>query len=88
MRMSLTTSKDGYPEIAFATDDYVAVQVLVAAGLGVALLPGLALLGATRAGVAEGAPSPTVEAVFSAGARRSPAVTAMLDALAEASAEL
>lgn len=79
MRMSLTTSRDGYPEIAFATDDYVAVQVLVAAGLGVALLPGLALLGATRAGVA-------VRGVE--GARRSPAVTAMLDALAEASADL
>ncbi|WAL69191.1 LysR family transcriptional regulator [Amycolatopsis cynarae] len=32
------------PEIAFETDDYVAVQSLVAAGLGVSTLPGLALL--------------------------------------------
>lgn len=32
------------PDIAFETDDYVAVQSLVAAGLGVSTLPGLALL--------------------------------------------
>ncbi|WP_165985827.1 LysR family transcriptional regulator [Streptomyces sp. YIM 98790] len=31
------------PDIAFTTDDYVAVQALVAAGLGVTTLPGLAL---------------------------------------------
>jgi DNA-binding transcriptional LysR family regulator len=31
------------PDIAFTTDDYVAVQSLVAAGLGVTVLPGLAL---------------------------------------------
>ncbi|MDT0264820.1 LysR family transcriptional regulator [Streptomyces sp. DSM 44915] len=31
------------PRITFETDDYVAVQALVAAGLGVSLLPGLAL---------------------------------------------
>ena len=31
------------PEVVFATDDYVAVQAMVAAGLGVSLLPGLAL---------------------------------------------
>ncbi|GII99137.1 DNA-binding transcriptional LysR family regulator [Sediminihabitans luteus] len=31
------------PRIAFETDDYVAVQALVAAGMGVSLLPGLAL---------------------------------------------
>jgi DNA-binding transcriptional LysR family regulator len=34
----------GYtPKISFTTDDFVAVQALVGAGLGVALLPGLAL---------------------------------------------
>lgn len=32
------------PDIAFETDDYVAVQALVAAGLGVSTLPGLALV--------------------------------------------
>ncbi|BCY14394.1 LysR family transcriptional regulator [Actinoplanes sp. L3-i22] len=31
------------PDIRFTTDDYVAVQALVAAGLGVTVLPGLAL---------------------------------------------
>jgi DNA-binding transcriptional LysR family regulator len=31
------------PDIAFTTDDYVAVQALVAAGLGVTILPDLAL---------------------------------------------
>ncbi|HEY3883273.1 MAG TPA: LysR family transcriptional regulator [Trebonia sp.] len=39
------------PRIAFTTDDFVAVQALVAAGLGVALLPGLALRAARHAGV-------------------------------------
>ncbi|HEU4542513.1 MAG TPA: LysR family transcriptional regulator [Jiangellaceae bacterium] len=32
------------PDIAFETDDYVATQALVAAGMGVTTLPGLALL--------------------------------------------
>jgi DNA-binding transcriptional LysR family regulator len=31
------------PEVVFATDDYVAVQAMVAAGLGVSVLPGLAV---------------------------------------------
>lgn len=40
------------PRIDFATDDYPAVVGLVAAGLGVAVLPGLALASVSRAGVA------------------------------------
>jgi DNA-binding transcriptional LysR family regulator len=39
------------PKIAFSTDDYVAVQALVAAGLGVAMLPGLALRAARHPGI-------------------------------------
>lgn len=39
------------PAIAFASDDYVAVQSLVAAGLGVTVLPGLALRAHQHAGV-------------------------------------
>ncbi|GAA1511223.1 LysR family transcriptional regulator [Dactylosporangium maewongense] len=39
------------PEIAFTTDDYVAVQALVAAGLGVTILPDLALRAHRSAGV-------------------------------------
>ena len=39
------------PQIAFASDDYVAVQSLVATGLGVTVLPGLALQAHQHAGV-------------------------------------
>ncbi|MEV5002695.1 LysR family transcriptional regulator [Nocardioides sp. LML1-1-1.1] len=40
------------PAIAFASDDYVAVQSLVAAGLGVTVLPGLVLRAHQHPGVA------------------------------------
>jgi DNA-binding transcriptional LysR family regulator len=75
------------PKIAFTTDDYVAVQALVAAGLGVATLPDLALRAARHPGIR------TAELP---GARRhvfalqygeppdSPAVTRLLDTLSEA----
>ena len=39
------------PKIAFTTDDYVAVQALVAAGLGVTTLPGLCLRAARHPGI-------------------------------------
>jgi DNA-binding transcriptional LysR family regulator len=39
------------PKIAFSTDDYVAVQALVAAGLGVTTLPGLCLRAARHPGI-------------------------------------
>ncbi len=39
------------PRIAFTTDDYVAVQALVAAGLGVTTLPDLALRAARHPGI-------------------------------------
>jgi DNA-binding transcriptional LysR family regulator len=39
------------PNIAFTTDDYVAVQALVAAGLGVTTLPGLCLRAARHPGI-------------------------------------
>lgn len=41
--MALTDRAGFTPDIAFASDDYVAVQSLVATGLGVSVLPGLAL---------------------------------------------
>ncbi len=75
------------PKIAFTTDDYVAVQALVAAGLGVTTLPGLALRAARH---------PGINAVPLPGARRyvyamtygeppdPPATTRLLDALAAA----
>jgi DNA-binding transcriptional LysR family regulator len=39
------------PRVSFTTDDFVAVQALVAAGLGLALLPGLALRSARNPGI-------------------------------------
>jgi DNA-binding transcriptional LysR family regulator len=39
------------PRISFTTDDYVAVQALVAAGLGITTLPGLCLRAARHPGV-------------------------------------
>jgi len=39
------------PKIAFTTDDYVAVQALVAAGLGVSTLPGLCLRASRHPGI-------------------------------------
>jgi len=72
------------PKIAFTTDDYVAVQALVAADLGVSILPELCLRAARH---------PGVTTVPLAGARRHlfavrygdppdpPAVTALIDAL-------
>jgi DNA-binding transcriptional LysR family regulator len=73
------------PRIAFATDDYLAVQRLVAAGLGVCLLPGLSLRivrlpGVAAIPVAE-RPTRQITAIVAAGARRPPAVTATLAAL-------
>jgi DNA-binding transcriptional LysR family regulator len=80
------------PDIAYATDDYVTVQGLVAAGLGVALLPSLALAAVRRDDVSTvplAKPAARqIAAVVPAGPRRAPAVTAMLDALRSASAAL
>jgi len=72
------------PKIAFTTDDYVAVQALVAADLGVSTLPGLCLRAARH---------PAVKTVPLAGARRHvfavrygdppdpPSVTLLMDVL-------
>jgi DNA-binding transcriptional LysR family regulator len=80
------------PRIAYATDDYVTVQSLVAAGLGVALLPALALAAARREGVIT-VPLPErasrqIAAVIPAAPRHPPAVTAMIAALRTASTAL
>jgi molybdate transport repressor ModE-like protein len=73
------------PRIDFATDDYLTVQSLIAAGLGVSLLPALALCSARHDGVAvlpvAGSPARTVEVVLPAAERLPPAVTATLAAL-------
>ncbi|MBD8057735.1 LysR family transcriptional regulator [Cellulomonas sp. JH27-2] len=77
------------PQIAYATDDYVAVLALVAAGLGVALLPDLVRPIAERQpGVvvrrAAGTSHRTVHAVTPPDLLRVPAVAATLAALAAA----
>ena len=78
------------PRIDFATDDYLTVQSLVASGLGVSLLPALALYSARRDDVAvrqvAGNPARTVEVVLPNADRRPPAVTATL-AILRASAD-
>ena len=80
------------PRIDFATDDHLTVQSLVAAGLGVSLLPALALCSARRDDVAvravAGEPARTVEVVLPVADRRPPAVVAMLAALRAAAGEL
>jgi DNA-binding transcriptional LysR family regulator len=73
------------PQIVYATDDYVTVQSLVAAGLGVTVLPSLALRAHRRPDVrviplGKGAIR-QVSAVVLPGARRPPAIAAMVEAL-------
>lgn len=80
------TQQIGYePRIDVATDDYVAVQGMVAAGLGVALLPKLVLDVVHREDVAlvplARPAHRTIYATALAGARAVPPVRALLDAL-------
>src|SRR5439155_23158031 len=80
------------PNVSFESDDYQTVQGLVAAGVGVALIPQLAL-SVTREDVAIRAlaPSPPVRRVVGAipaGARLVPAATAMLGVLEQAAGRL
>lgn len=76
------------PRVTFESDDYLTVQGLVAAGVGVALIPELGLA-AYRSDIAikpvAGArPKRDILAAALPGARRSPATAAMLDVLREA----
>ncbi len=77
------------PNVAFESDDYQTVQGLVAAGVGVALIPELALNPVMREDIAIRALSPRpparqVVAATPVGARLQPATPAMLVALEEA----
>ena len=76
------------PRVAFESDDYATVQGLVAAGVGVALIPELALSGGVRSDItirelAPRSPVRRVTAATSRAARRTPAVAAMLDILSD-----
>ena len=79
------------PRIAFHSDDYLAIQGFVAAGIGVSLIPDLALL-AVRDDVAIRAlrSQPPVRRIQAATLRdgyKSPAIEAMLGTLAECGRE-
>ena len=81
--------KSGFtPNVAFETEDYVAVLGLVAEGLGVALIPDLILRSANHPDVVTLPISPAsrreVHVVTTTDLQRVPAVKATLDALCEA----
>lgn len=80
------------PEVSFETEDYVAVLGLVAAGLGVALVPRLILASVSHPGVRtlelEPASSRAVQVVTTPDLLRVPAVRATLDALCASAREL
>jgi DNA-binding transcriptional LysR family regulator len=80
------------PRVSFASDDWSAVQALVAAGLGVSLVPGLAaahpLPGLEVRAPASGAPVRRIRAARPRDAYHGPAVTAMLDSLRHAAQAL
>lgn len=86
--LELCAAEDFRPDIAYATDDYVAALGLVAAGLGVAVVPGLVLASVTRPGVVlrrlRPASAREVHAMTTADLVRVPAVAAALEALTDA----
>jgi DNA-binding transcriptional LysR family regulator len=80
------------PRVAFASDDYAAVQALVAAGLGVSVIPGLAVAhpvpGVEVRALAANAPVREICAARPRDGYRGPAVTAMLESLTHAARTL
>ncbi|MFN8097038.1 MAG: LysR family transcriptional regulator [Dermatophilaceae bacterium] len=85
--LSMCRSADFTPDVAFETEDYVAVAGLVAAGLGVALIPDLIVRTAHHPDVVTTQVRPAskrqIVAVTTADLERVPAVAATLDALCE-----
>lgn len=79
------------PEVTFESDDYLAIQGLVAAGVGVALIPTLALTTVRDdiviRDLGNEAPVRKIAAATLPGAQRSPAARAMLDVLGEVSTQ-
>ncbi|HEV7847398.1 MAG TPA: LysR family transcriptional regulator [Thermoleophilaceae bacterium] len=76
------------PRIGFQSDDYNVVQGLIAAGVGVSLLPALSLTNVREdivvRSLGKSAPTRRIAAATLAGRYRSPAANAMLDILSEA----
>jgi DNA-binding transcriptional LysR family regulator len=75
------------PKVGFRSDDYNVVQGLIAAGVGISLLPGLALTNLREdivvRSLGKGAPARKIAAATLAGRYRSPATEAMLEILSE-----
>ncbi len=90
--LALASAADFVPDVKFETEDYVAVLGLVAAGLGVALMPQLILTSVGHPGVVTRPVSPasrrSVQVVTTPDLRRVPAVRATLDALCRSAQEL
>jgi DNA-binding transcriptional LysR family regulator len=76
------------PRVTIQNDDYNAIQGFVAAGVGVALIPDLALVNVREdivvRSLAGRAPARRILAATTGGCARSPATRAMLDTLVEA----
>jgi DNA-binding transcriptional LysR family regulator len=76
------------PDIRHSTDDYVVVQALVAAGVAVAMLPGLALAASRRSDIRDlpltDHPPRTVDAEMHANTRTTPALATALEHLTRA----
>ena len=84
--VTLACSANGFtPRVAFQSDDYLVIQGLVATGVGVALIPDLALAAQRDDIVIRPiAPKPPVRQILAATLpHRSPATAAMLDILRE-----
>jgi len=79
------------PSITFESDDYAQIQGLIAAGVGVALIPTLALTTVRDdiviRDLGSDAPVRQIAAATLPGAQRSPAARAMLDVLTEVAAQ-
>lgn len=90
--VSLADGAGFSPNVAFETEDYVAVLGLVAEGLGVAIVPDLILLAAHHPDVAVltlvPAPRRSIYAVTTADLQRVPAVRATLEALVESASAM
>ncbi len=90
--LSLAERAGFVPDVAFETEDYVAVLGLVAAGLGVALIPELILRSAGHPDVVTLPISPasrrTVQVVTTADLERVPAVRATIEALRDSAGSL
>ena len=84
---AVCTNAGFQPKVGFRSDDYNVVQGLIAAGVGISLLPGLALTNLREdivvRSLGKGAPARKIAAAPLAGRYRSPATEAMLEILSE-----